>query len=82
MQAFLDSLKLEVAARQVSRCRQPFEIVGLKLCCLICAEESMVGVTPGVTFVTLTSVFKMVHLKSLLSRTIRRPHIRNPADSE
>jgi hypothetical protein len=35
MQAFLDSLKLEVAAGQVRRCGQPFEIVGVERYCLI-----------------------------------------------
>jgi hypothetical protein len=72
MQAFLDSLKLEVAAGEVRSRRQSFEIVGPKRRCLICAQKSLVGVTPRVTFITLTSVFKMIHLKSHMSRTMRR----------
>jgi hypothetical protein len=63
MQAFLDSLKLEVAAGQIGRCRQQLEIVDVERRCLICAQESLVGVTPRATFVTLTAVFKMIHLK-------------------
>ena len=62
MQAFEDSLKLEVAAGQVRGCRQPFEIVGLERRCLICAQESLVRVTPRASFVALTAVFKMIHL--------------------
>jgi hypothetical protein len=62
MQAFLDSLKLEGAAGQVRRCGQSFEIVGVERHCLIGALEGLVGVTPRATSVTLTAVFKMIHL--------------------
>ena len=62
MQAFLQSLKLDVAAGQERGSRQPVEIVRLERRCLIRAEQSLVGVTPRATSVALTAVFKRIHL--------------------
>jgi hypothetical protein len=63
MQAFLDSLKLDVAAGQVRRRRQQLEIVDVERRLLICAQEGLVGLPPRAAFVTLTALPKMIHLK-------------------
>ena len=62
IEAFEDSLKLEVATGQIRGSRQAVEIVDVERGCLIGAQESVVGVTPRATSVTLTAVFKMIHL--------------------
>jgi hypothetical protein len=64
MQAFLDLLKLSVAAGPVRSSRQAFEIVSGERRGLIRKPQGFVGITPRAMPVRLTAVFKMIHLNT------------------
>jgi hypothetical protein len=75
IEAFEDSLKLEVATSQIRGSRQAVEIIDFEGGCSICAHESVVGLTPRATSVALTAVFQMIHLTPRSSRTTGRPMV-------
>jgi hypothetical protein len=72
MEAFEKLLILEVATGEEGNGRQTVEIIDVERGDLIGAEESVVGIAPRATSVTLTAVFKMIHQPEP-SRTICRP---------
>ena len=68
--------EFEVAAGEIGSSRQAVEVIDVKRGGVICTEESVVGVTPRATFVTLTCAFKIIHLKPTLGRN-RAPAFRS-----
>jgi hypothetical protein len=46
MGSIQESVKVEVAADQVSRCGQSLQILNAERCCSICEQEQAVGFTP------------------------------------
>jgi hypothetical protein len=61
IEAFEKLLILDVATGQVGNGRQAVEIIDVQRGDLIGAEESVVGIAPRATSVTLTAVLKMIH---------------------
>ncbi|MGB8434568.1 MAG: hypothetical protein WCE38_09945 [Burkholderiales bacterium] len=60
MSTIEESVKLDVSAGQVRRCRQQFEIFDSQGSRLICERERLVGITPRSTPVGLATLFESI----------------------